>query len=115
MLDIRISIESGTVEYVIDGKKGESEGLLLCQKEGAANKLAHNLVAAIIIFHGLTSRVALGKAKGLIARYPFPSKKLIQKAIDKMGFEGKEDLLINGVRVLRRSLLNQGLFYFKLD
>ena len=95
LLKIKLGINSGTTECFLQGKEIGTKGCLLYQREGVAQKLAKNLVAAIIVFHGLASRVALGKAKGLKARYPFPSKNLIQKALNILEFEVKEDLLVH--------------------
>lgn len=115
LLNITIDIKSGKVKCILRGTELETKGNLLHQRESFAGEIARNLTTAIILFHGLTCRVALEKPQGLIARYPFPSGGLIHKAIGRMGLQLEEAHLIRNVRGLRRCLSSQGLFCFRPD
>lgn len=90
------------------GKESEFKGNLYCQNETTATKVAEDLVAKVIVFQGLGSRIS-SNASGLSGLYPFPRRDHIKKAFQITGTNGNIDTWIWSLGMMRKALVEQGL------
>jgi hypothetical protein len=51
--------------------------------------------------------------QGLARRYPFPTHEAIRSAMQSAGIEGKIDPLLEKLRGLRKSVVEEGFFSFR--
>ena len=110
--NIRLEIDSGDITQVLHGKVETCTGSLYCQSEGEARQLVEDFTARLIVFHGLSSRVASEGSEGLTKHYPYPSQKLVEKAMQTMGLNKEVSEITATLRGLRRCLAEEGFFSF---
>ena len=115
VIDLSLKIQNGKVGYTIRESQKTFKGQLFSERDEIGEKICLNLVAALVTFHGLTSRIALEEGDDLVYQYPFPSMQFIRKAISLIDLSINKEKLINHIRVLRNCLVAGGLFYFKTE
>jgi len=111
---LRLEIHAGGLKLVVKDEQKEGEGSLHSQTDNLGRELAEDLEEKLIIFHGLSTRIS-SKKDGLIERYPYPSKEIIAKSLQTLGFNEDKDQLVENVRDLRRCLVDNGFFSFQMN
>lgn len=112
--ELKLEIKSGDIELFLRGER-EYKGYLYYQGDSMAKQPAGNLIARLIVFHGLASRIASKNVKGLVERYPYPSQELIEKAMQTVGVKKNTNKLIENLRGLRKCLVQEGFFLFESE
>lgn len=111
---LKLVIEEGKTKLVLsDGSKFE-KGLLFSQGDLLTKNLLERFSAAMIIFHGLTSRISQKASTGLASIYPYPSASSVNDALRIVGIKDT-DSLIEDLRILRRCMVDRGMFAFERE
>ena len=113
LVSITLEIRAGDVSLSLRGEE-QHVGYLCPQSDDKAQQLVKTIATRLILFNELASRLASKSTASLKTRYFFPSYELIERAMREIGYEGNISSLVESIRDLRRSFVENGFFSFRV-
>ena len=107
---LTLSIEKSQSNLLLSDETGKNRGLLFSQTDSAAEAFMKSFMAELIVFQGLSSRITQKVGGELM--YPYPSFESTKMALKMIGLD-KEETFIRDLRILRRCIVDRGLFVFE--
>ena len=110
---LELKVRTARVDMILTGQKRGMYGRLYDQSDNRTLKHAYRLVVPMIVFQGLTARIASKKSVELSSRFIFPSKKAIKSAMGIVGIQNWVDGNTDALSSIRRCVVEGGYFNFR--
>ena len=107
-----VEITDSHIKTTLIGEKSPITGYLYSQIDIEALENIRKIVVSLILFHGLSARVA-SEGRGFSSKFPYPSKRAISRAMDVIEYKNWTEEMTDQVSALRRGIAVTGYFRFQ--